>query len=78
MYDASSSATYQYDALDEPDPVFPEIDVTDYGRGDYVPFIDEVVEEKPAPESARKCGRCQQNKIDVEEPDVKNPGLNVT
>ena len=42
MYDDPSSATYQYDALDEPDPVFPEIDVTDYGRGDYVPFIDEV------------------------------------
>ena len=68
MYDASSSAQYHYDALDEPDdPMFPEIDVTDYARGDLPPFIDEVVDEDPPERPAsRKCGRCQKNEIDVD------------
>ena len=67
MYDASSSAQYHYDALDEPDdPMFPEIDVNDYVRGDLAPFIDEVVEDPPERPASRKCGRCQKNEIDVD------------
>merc|ERR1711892_748647 len=67
MYDVSSSAQYHYDALDESDdPMFPEIDVNDYVRGDLAPFIDEVVEDPPERPASRKCGRCQKNEIDVD------------